>query len=198
MAWILCALAGYLLGSIPTGVLLGRLVGRDPRTAGSGNIGASNVTRTLGKKLGALTLVVDVLKGLVPALVAARLVDLDGALIAGFAAVLGHCFPVWLRFRGGKGVATAFGAVGAVMPMVAVVAALVWAAIVFFTRIPTLGSLAAAVLFVVLGRVEPQPFEVHLFTLAVFALIVVRHADNLRVLRKRWSGRRRSRSRRRR
>lgn len=188
---VLCALGGYLAGSIPTGVLLGRIAGKDPRTEGSGNIGASNVTRTLGKKLGAVTLVVDVLKGLGPALAATHLlpaeVALDGALIAGFAAVVGHCFPVWLRFRGGKGVATSFGAVAAVMPMVGVIGALAWAMLLFFTRIPTIGSIVAAALFVVLAYVESHPFEVHVFTLALFALIVVRHASNLRVLRDRWS-----------
>ena len=187
----LCALGGYLAGSIPTGVLLGRLAGKDPRSAGSGNIGASNVTRTLGKKLGALTLVVDVLKGWLPTLAAAHLLPaesaLTGALIAGFAAVVGHCFPIWLKFAGGKGVATSFGAVAGVMPMVGIIAALVWAGLVFFTRIPTIGSLIAATLFVGLAYVESHPFEVHLFTLALFALIVVRHASNLRVLRDRWS-----------
>lgn len=188
---VACALGGYLLGSIPTGVILGRIAGRDPRSAGSGNIGASNVTRTLGKSWGALTLLVDLLKGLGPALVAGALLPeefaLEGTLIAGFAAVVGHCFPVWLRFRGGKGVATTFGAVGAVMPAVALVSALVWALLVFFTRIPTIGSLVAAALFVGLAYVEPHAFPVHLFTLALFALIVVRHAGNLRVLRQRWS-----------
>ncbi len=187
----LCALGGYLAGSIPTGVLLGRVAGKDPRSEGSGNIGASNVTRTLGKKLGAVTLVVDVLKGLLPTMAAAKLlpaeVALEGALVTGFAAVVGHCFPVWLKFRGGKGVATSFGAVAGVMPVVGLVAALVWAMLVFFTRIPTIGSVVAAALFVVLAYVESHPFAVHLFTLALFALIVVRHASNLRVLRDRWS-----------
>lgn len=189
--YLLFALAGYLLGSIPTGVLLGRVAGKDPRESGSGNIGASNVTRTLGKGMGALTLVVDALKGWAPVYVGNTLYPegaaYDAALLAGFAAVVGHCFPLWLRFRGGKGVATSFGAVAAVMPVVALVSAIVWALLVFFTRIPTIGSLAVAGLFVVLAYVEPHVFEVHLFTLALAALIVVRHAGNLKVLRQRWS-----------
>ncbi|MCB9528748.1 MAG: glycerol-3-phosphate acyltransferase, partial [Myxococcales bacterium] len=88
----LCLLAGYLAGSIPTGVIIGRLIGRDPRAAGSGNIGASNVTRTLGKQWGAVTLVVDLLKGLVPTLIAHRVAGLEIALATGFAAVVGHCY----------------------------------------------------------------------------------------------------------
>lgn len=188
MIWLI-VLAGYLAGSIPTGVLLGRVAGRDPRAGGSGNIGASNVTRTLGRKWGAITLVVDVLKGLVPTLVALKVAGLEVGLSTGFAAVVGHCFPVWLRFRGGKGVATAFGAVAAVMPIVAVVAALVWGALVFFTRTPAIASLVAAVLFVVLPRTQGQPFEVHVFTLALFVLIALRHASNLRVLKRRYAAR---------
>lgn len=191
----LCLLAGYLAGSIPTGVIIGRLVGRDPRAAGSGNIGASNVTRTLGKQWGAVTLAVDLLKGLVPTLIAHRVAGLEVALATGFAAVVGHCYPIWLRFRGGKGVATAFGAVAAVLPIVALVAAIVWATIVFFTRTPALGSLAAAALFVVLPWVTDRPFELHVFTLALFVLITVRHAGNLRVLKGRWLARKKPRRR---
>lgn len=193
--WLL-TLAGYLAGAIPTGVIIGRLTGRDPRAAGSGNIGASNVTRTLGRQWGAVTLAVDLLKGLVPTLIALRLAGLEVALATGFAAVVGHCFPIWLRLRGGKGVATAFGAVAAVLPIVALVAAIVWATIVFFTRIPALGSLAAAALFVVLPWVTDRPFEIHAFTLALFVLITVRHAGNLRVLKARYSTRNQKRTRR--
>lgn len=187
--WLL-PIAGYLAGSIPTGVLIGRLAGRDPRAAGSGNIGASNVTRTLGRNWGALTLVIDALKGLVPTLIALRLAGLDLALITGFAAVVGHCYPIWLRLRGGKGVATAFGVIAAILPMVALIAAIVWGTVVFFTRIPAVASLVAAALFVVLPWVTDRPFEVHVFSLALFALITLRHASNLRVLKARWLGRR--------
>lgn len=178
--------AGYLAGSLPTGVLLGRVVGRDPRAGGSGNIGASNVTRTLGKKWGAVTLVIDLLKGLVPTLIATHWFGLEAALWTGFAAVVGHCYPIWLKLKGGKGVATTFGVMLAILPAVALICALVWITIVYFTRIPALGSLAAAALFVALPRLEEQPFEIHVFTLALFVLIIVRHASNLRTLKARW------------
>src|SRR5258706_8084866 len=110
MTLLLVLVASYLAGSIPTGVLLGRLRGIDPRAHGSGNIGATNVARTLGKGLGVLTLVIDCAKGAGPVLVT-RALDLPAEWVAaaGGAAVLGHVFPVWLRFKGGKGVATALG-----------------------------------------------------------------------------------------
>ena len=186
LAWILWPALAYLAGSVPTGVLLGRLVGRDPRTAGSGNIGASNVTRTLGKKLGAVTLVVDVFKGALPVLLARHFADEDVAALAGFAAVVGHCYPVWLRLSGGKGVATAFGAMLALVPVIAGIGALTWAFALALTRTPAIGSLLAAALFVPLLHLQPHPLSLHLFALAVLGLIVVRHRSNLMVLRQRW------------
>jgi len=183
--YLLYGLIGYLAGSIPTGVLLGRVVGRDPRHHGSGNIGASNVTRTLGKRWGLVTLVVDTLKGAIPTFVALRWADFDVALVTGFLATFGHCFPIWLRFRGGKGVATAFGTVVVILPVVAIIAAMLWITIVHLTRVPTFGSLTAAALFVGLPHVESHPFTLHLFTLALALLILIRHGKNLGVLRKR-------------
>ncbi|MEE2789629.1 MAG: glycerol-3-phosphate 1-O-acyltransferase PlsY [Myxococcota bacterium] len=177
---------GYLIGSIPTGVLVGLYTGADPRTVGSGNIGASNVARASGKKWGLLTLVVDVSKGLVPALVIAHQSGQEAAMITGFAAVIGHCFPVWLKLRGGKGVATAFGAVAAVLPTIAVVSALVWVTILFFTRIPAIASLCAAALFVALPQIDFQPVEVHFFTVGLAVVIILRHVKNIRVLKSRW------------
>jgi len=174
---------GYLAGSIPTGVILGRLQGKDPRSSGSGNIGASNVARVLGKKWGLFTLVFDVAKGWVPTAWALQNQSQDIALAVGAAAVIGHCFSIWLLMGGGKGVATAFGAMAAVLPMVAVISALVWFMLLFLTRTPALGSLTAAVLFVVLSRVEEHTLGVHLFTLGIAVIILLRHAGNLKVLK---------------
>lgn len=178
-------LIGYFAGAIPTGVLLGRIVGQDPRQSGSGNIGASNVARALGKKWGLVTLVVDVAKGALPTLAALQWVSLETALLTGFLATAGHCFPVWLKFRGGKGVATAFGAVVVVLPIIAVIAAILWVTIVYLTKVPTFGSLTAAALFVGLPHLDPHPMELHLFTLSLACLILVRHGKNLTVLRAR-------------
>lgn len=186
---------GYLAGSLPTGVIVGRLAGRDPRRAGSGNIGASNVTRTLGRAWGLLTAVIDVSKGLLPTLAAQHLAGVEAAAATGFAAVVGHCFPVWLRFRGGKGVATAFGSMAAFSWVVALVIALVWACLVLLTRVPAIGSLAAAALFVALPHVDRQPYVVHYYALGVALIIVVRHRQNLRELRARKATRRRRQSR---
>lgn len=183
---VLLPALGYLLGSIPSGVLLGRLVGRDPRAGGSGNIGASNVTRTLGRKLGAVTLLLDLAKGALPVALARWLAGVDVAAAAGVLAVVGHCYPIWLRFRGGKGVATTFGVLLVFAPVVAVIGALAWIGLVFFTRIPTIGSVVAASLFVVLVRFDGQPFSVQVMTLLIFVVILVRHASNLRVLKGRY------------
>ena len=185
----LYALIGYILGSFPTGVLLGKYVGVDPRTVGSKNIGASNVARALGKKWGLVTLIVDVSKALIPTLIAAHYADRETAMVAGFAATAGHCFPVWLGFKGGKGVATAFGAMAGILPVVAVISAIVWFTIVFFTRTPALGSLAAAALFVALPQIDFQPAEIHFFTIGLSTLLVIRHGKNMSVLKARWQKR---------
>lgn len=185
MIYVLAIFGGYLLGSVPTGVLLGRYVGKDPRTGGSGNIGATNVTRTLGKKWGAVTLVVDTLKGALPTWLGLHYGGLVVGLLAGYASILGHCFPVWLRFKGGKGVATAFGTMVAVTPAVALVNAIIWVAIVIISRIPAVASVGAAAAFVVLVRVHDRPFEVQVYSVAVLVLVAIRHHSNLRRLKAR-------------
>ena len=186
MSLIIYAILGYLCGSIPTGVLVGRYTGVDPRTSGSKNIGASNVTRVMGKTAGLVTLLVDVLKGLLPTVIISSTVDGYAGLLVGFLAVLGHCFPIWLTFKGGKGVATAFGVVAAVLPIVALVAALVWFTFLFFTRTPAIGSVVAAGLFILLPQMDERPIEIHLFTFGIALVILMRHTGNLRVLKKRY------------
>ena len=176
---------GYLLGSLPSGVILGRLMGKDPRREGSGNIGASNVTRLLGKKAGALTLLLDVGKGVAATFIVLKLYGKSPALAAGIAAVIGHCYPIWLKFNGGKGVATAFGAMVVVLPTVAVISAMAWITLLYFTRIPAMSSLLAAALFVALPQVEETPFEIHCFTLILSVIILIRHIGNLRTLKAR-------------
>lgn len=176
---------GYVLGSLPSGVILGRLMGKDPRQSGSGNIGASNVTRLLGKKAGALTLLLDVGKGVLATALVLRVYGQVPALVAGVSAVIGHCYPVWLKFKGGKGVATAFGAMAVILPTVATLSAMAWITTLYFTRIPAIASLLAAVLFVALPQVEETPFNIHYFTLCISLLILIRHVGNLRTLRAR-------------
>jgi acyl phosphate:glycerol-3-phosphate acyltransferase len=135
------AVIGYLLGSIPFGLVLSRLAGYgDIREIGSGNIGATNVLRTGSKVLAALTLVLDLGKGFAAAALTRHWGE-PAALLAGFAAVLGHLYPVWLGFRGGKGVATALGVLAAIAWPVAVIAAAIWLAVAFRTRYSSLAAL---------------------------------------------------------
>jgi glycerol-3-phosphate acyltransferase PlsY len=151
LSWpaVVAALAiGYLLGSIPFGIVLTRLSGGpDLRSIGSGNIGATNVLRTGDKKLAALTLAGDMLKGTVAVIVAAWLLGgRPAALVAGVGAFLGHLFPVWLGFRGGKGVATYIGILIGLKASVALIFAAIWISVAYLTRYSSLSALVASVL----------------------------------------------------
>ncbi len=144
MITFVAAAGGYALGSIPFGLVLGRLAGHgDIRDIGSGNIGATNVLRTGSKGLAALTLLLDLGKGWAAVAIAARWGE-PAALTAGLGAVVGHMFPVWLGFRGGKGVATALGVLIGLAWPVALIAAALWLAVVFVTRYSSLAALVAA------------------------------------------------------
>ncbi|MGN7954923.1 glycerol-3-phosphate 1-O-acyltransferase PlsY [Agrobacterium tumefaciens] len=140
----LAALIGYLFGSIPFGLILTRMAGLgDVRKIGSGNIGATNVLRTGNKKLAAATLLLDALKGTAAVLVANALWGYEASLVAGFFAFLGHLFPVWLGFKGGKGVATYIGVLLGVAPLMMLAFALIWLATAFITRYSSLSALLA-------------------------------------------------------
>ncbi|WP_298266955.1 glycerol-3-phosphate 1-O-acyltransferase PlsY [Geobacter sp.] len=184
MKQIFLVAGAYLLGSIPTGLLLARALGVDIRATGSGNIGATNVYRTLGRTVGIMTLVGDCLKGLVPVLVARRL-GFDEAWVAaaGLAAFLGHVYTVFLRFKGGKGVATALGVFLGISPLAVLAALGVFFGVVAKWRYISLGSItAAAVMPVAVAVVEGKPLVVAL-TLAVSVLVIWKHRENIRRLR---------------
>ena len=204
-AWVAALVGGaYLLGSVPFGLLIGLARGTDIRKAGSGNIGATNVGRVLGRPWGVLAFILDMAKGLVPMLVA-------GAMLGGFsdahlgvaeyaawvgvgaAAILGHVFPVFLKLRGGKGVATAFGVVAGLYPYLtwpAIVAGAVWLAVVRATGYVSLASLTAAALLpvcywlagLVLGWPLGRQWPLSLIAGAITGLVVVRHRANMRRL----------------
>ena len=145
MQYALAALFGYLLGSVPFGLLITRAAGLgDVRKIGSGNIGATNVLRTGNKGLAALTFLLDALKGTAAVLIAGRYGP-DLAIVAGFFAFLGHLFPVWLNFKGGKGVATYLGVLAGLMWKVALVFAAVWLTVALLLRYSSLAAIAAAV-----------------------------------------------------
>ena len=142
---LLWAVLGYLLGSIPFGMILARVMGLgNLREIGSGNIGATNVLRTGSKKAAALTLLLDGAKGAVAVLLARAMAGEDAAQLAGLAAMIGHCFPVWLQFKGGKGVATFLGILIALAWPVGIGACLAWLAGALLSRISSMGALVAA------------------------------------------------------
>ncbi len=176
---ILIALAfGYLLGSVPFGLLLTRAAGLgDVRKIGSGNIGATNVLRTGNKGLAAATLLLDALKGAVAVLLAQRW-GLEAGIAAGFAAFLGHLFPVWLGFRGGKGVATYLGVLAAFAWQAALVFAVVWLAAAALTRYSSLSALVAAVASPVALYLVGLPG--HAAALGLMSVIVfLKHRENI-------------------
>jgi len=179
MSIALAFVLGYLLGSIPFGLLLTRVAGGpDPRTIGSGNIGATNVLRTGRKGLAAATLVCDMLKGTAAVLIAAHFAGEHAALAAGLGAFLGHLFPVWLRFKGGKGVATYIGLLLGLYWPGALVFCVIWLAVAALTRYSSLAALIASALtppaLWALGTVK-----VAALFLALSALLWIMHRANI-------------------
>nr|WP_153867363.1 MULTISPECIES: glycerol-3-phosphate 1-O-acyltransferase PlsY [Myxococcaceae] len=181
-------LLGYLCGSVPFGVLLTRWRrGVDVRAAGSGNIGATNVTRVAGKRLGAVVLGLDALKGALPVLLSVQLQPAAPALHAavGLAAFFGHVYPIWLRLRGGKGVATALGVLLALVPQAALAGAVVYVAVVAARRVSSLGSLAGALTAVAVAVATARAPEYVLLAMLLLLLVVWTHRGNIaRIVRR--------------
>jgi glycerol-3-phosphate acyltransferase PlsY len=179
--FLAAAVIAYLLGSIPFGLVLTRLAGYgDIRAIGSGNIGATNVLRTGNKMLAALTVVLDCAKGVVAVLVGAQFGP-DMAVISGAAVFLGHLFPIWLGFKGGKGVATAGGVLLAIAWQVGVLAAAAWLAVAVVLRYSSLAALVAAVASVAVADILVDPARAGLIAL-IAVLVILRHRDNIRRL----------------
>ena len=173
-------LLGYLIGSIDFGVIVPRLMGKDIYAQGSGNPGTSNVFRTVGKKAAAAVLVGDSLKGVAAAGIGATLVDPIVGFAAAFAAVVGHCFPLWHRFHGGRGVATAVGAVRWLQPMWGLILAVGWGTVVATTKTASIASLVALVLYVP-GYALFGTRGVSLVWAGAAALLVIaRHSANIK------------------
>jgi acyl phosphate:glycerol-3-phosphate acyltransferase len=195
---LIIVVVSYLLGSIPFGYLLVRIFrGQDVRQTGSGNIGATNVARTGSKGLAIATLLLDALKGYAAVVFAfwlagPRRFESDSqtvfllAALAAFCAILGHTFTLWLRFKGGKGVATAVGAFAALAPRAIIVALVLFLIVVALTRYISLGSIVAAAAFPLLvwwlNPAEHTPAPILLLIAASSLLIIVRHKDNIRRL----------------
>jgi len=180
---ILITIFSYLLGSIPTGYIIGALAGIDIRKVGSGNVGATNVARTVGKTKGLLTLTADIAKGFIPVFVALRF-GLSNTAVAsvGVAAFLGHLYPVFLKFQGGKGVATALGVLLALAPMATLVLVAVFGVVVFFSRIASVSSIAAAVAAPITLWSFSYPPTIVAMSVFLAVMIILRHRENIRRL----------------
>ena len=183
MLGIFLVLLGYVLGSVPTGYLVGRVLGVDVRKVGSGNIGTANVLRAAGKRAAVLTLAGDMLKGFVPVVIARLLVSNHWLIAAvAFAAVVGHCWPVFLRFKGGKAVATGAGTTIGLAPIIWLGLFAFWWAVVLLSRYTSLGAISVMVVSPVVFWLSGQPLPYLLYTIVGGALVLWRHRGNARAL----------------
>lgn len=174
--------AGYLIGALPFGILVARAFGLgDPRAQGSGNIGANNVLRSGNKLAALLTLVLDAAKGFAPTAIAFAALGPFGAGPAGLGAFLGHCFSIYIRFGGGKGVATGFGVLLALNWVAALACAAAWLVVTALTRYASAGALAAAATAPVMFWALKDHFY-FVFVVAMMLVVVIRHAGNIRRL----------------
>jgi len=182
----LSVLFSYLLGAIPFGLLFTKLFSNiDVRTVGSGNIGATNVLRAAGKKAAILTLLADILKGFLPVLIVHLLINNDvTTVLTGAAAILGHNFPVYLRFKGGKGVATSLGVVLAISPWIGLVSLLAWGVAAFLWKYSSLSALVAFACYPLLtfftAKPDSKPQEA--LSIFIFGMIYYRHRENIKRL----------------
>jgi glycerol-3-phosphate acyltransferase PlsY len=183
MLHVLLICFAYLIGSIPIGVLLARLKGKDPRKTGSGNIGATNVMRSAGKALGIITLVGDILKGFIPTFIAMRLEEpyLFIALV-GLAVFSGHLFPVFLKFKGGKGVATGAGVFLAISPPVILMSFIIFVIVFLIWKYVSLGSLIGTAVIPLSFTLLKAPLEYILLSLLIACGVFIKHKDNIKRL----------------
>jgi glycerol-3-phosphate acyltransferase PlsY len=188
---IIIAVAAYLIGSVPFGYIAGRLAGVDIRKVGSGNVGATNVVRTLGRRLGYPVFLLDFLKGVVAVELSILVFNHSSipasrelcAIAGGACCVIGHLFPVWLGFKGGKGVATSGGVIFSLMPLVALIMGLVWLVVFQATRYVSLASVSAAIAMPLVTAAMLYFGKLHApvlfyFSFALATLVIVRHWSN--------------------
>lgn len=192
--FILSSLTAYLIGSIPTGFLMTKIfAGADIRSIGSGNVGATNVYRVAGKLPGFLTLIIDIVKGIIVVTLVADffytyLPDVDCTFyktFMGLMVILGHIYSVFLKFRGGKGVATTIGVTAIIAPLVLLVSLVVWLMVFVPTNYVSLGSLAFGVALPITALIFGQPFYVVIFCVIICIINSYKHKDNIKRLLKR-------------
>ncbi len=186
--YILLFLTSYLLGSIPFGYLVGKYgKGIDIRDYGSGNIGVANCYRVMGSKYAVIVLIGDCLKGFFPVLITRWLTteQISFYLLVGLFAIIGHNWSIFLKFKGGKGIATTYGVVLAFYPYIAITSALIWGAIVLTTKLAALGSIASVSFMLILSFLFKTPLEFKIFTIFIIIFAIIRHRNNIiRLLKK--------------
>ncbi len=182
MIWLFCALA-YLMGSIPFGLIVAKAYGADLRSGGSGNIGATNALRVIGKKAGALTLLGDMLKGAAAVLIALKFAGYEAGVVAAGAAVIGHDFPVFAKFKGGKGVATSLGVLLALEPYIGISCLSIWVIAFLAFRISSVGALAAfAALPVLVLTLKSFNYPLIILSFFLAFMIFIKHHENIKRL----------------
>ncbi len=179
MKLAIALVAAYLLGSIPFGYLIGRMRGVDLRAVGSGNIGAANAFRELGRKWGVLTMALDIGKGAAGAVIGRLLLDDPWPIAAGAAVMVGAIFPVWMHFKGGKGVAAAGGVVIGLLPLAALILLPTWLLVVAVSRITSLAAIVTALVFTPLAWLLGYPWQYVVLAGVMSLLILVRHRANI-------------------
>ena len=182
MQQTVAVIVSYLIGSISFGIIVSSMRDVDIRSVGSGNTGTSNIMRALGKKDAALVLAGDALKGAVAAAIGALWIGGDFGWVTLFAAVIGHSFPVWHRFRGGKSVASAIGGIVYLVPWVGVVLAVVWIVILLVWKTASIGSLVVMGIVVPLVTLAGESFAAIAWASVIAAFVIVRHASNIKDL----------------
>ncbi|MDL2318374.1 glycerol-3-phosphate 1-O-acyltransferase PlsY [Eubacteriales bacterium OttesenSCG-928-A19] len=187
MRWILCAAIGYLLGNIQTGLLVARLSGEDLRKHGSGSSGATNALRVLGRRSAIITFVGDLLKGVIASAIGIFIAGTVGGMFACVFVVVGHIWPVFFGFKGGKGAATSIGALFVILPVQTLVMLVVGVAVVFITKMVSLGSIVGALTLLLIESVSSiisfDPAQL-IFIVIMVALIVYAHRENIDRIRK--------------
>jgi len=177
---LMIGVLGYFIGSIPFSFIVSKQLGKiDIREHGSGNSGATNVFRTLGKKAGLLAFLGDFLKGILAASIGLGFFNTEGALICAGMAIIGHCYPVWLKFKGGKGVATSAGMIMALTPGVGAILIVFQLSLIYKTRLMSLASITAAALYPVLVFAFGYPIEYIGYSLFIGLFVIYRHRANL-------------------
>lgn len=177
--YISLALISYLLGSIPSGLILAKIFNKaDLRKHGSGNIGATNAFRVGGHLLGTLTLVLDLIKGM-SSVVLAQVLEIEFPAFYGFICIIGHVFPIWLKFKGGKGVATALGVILAIYPIIGILSLGLWVIIFKASRISSIASLFSLAFSILILCLVADDYINSIFLVMSLILIVFKHKDNI-------------------